>query len=44
MLGAPPGTVASWLTRTKARLRRELQAMEEHAMSGHDDPRLRAAA
>ena len=29
MLSAPPGTVASWLTRTKARLRRELQAAED---------------
>jgi RNA polymerase sigma-70 factor (ECF subfamily) len=29
MLGAPPGTVASWLTRTKARLRRELRTVED---------------
>ena len=29
MLGVPPGTVASWLTRSKARLRRELEAPEE---------------
>jgi RNA polymerase sigma-70 factor (ECF subfamily) len=28
MLGVPPGTVASWLSRTKARLRRELSATE----------------
>jgi RNA polymerase sigma-70 factor (ECF subfamily) len=29
MLEAPPGTVASWLTRTKARLRRELGSAED---------------
>jgi RNA polymerase sigma-70 factor (ECF subfamily) len=29
MLGVPPGTVASWLTRTKARLRRDLAPGED---------------
>ena len=29
MLGVPPGTVASWLTRSKARLRRELEVTEK---------------